>query len=406
MRFVKNMATGLAGLLALSLASGAEADVSGGVVKVGVLNDMSGVYSAASGPETVEAVKMAVEDFGGSINGMPIEVVAADHQNKPDVGVAIANKWYDEDGVDVIVDVPGSSIALAIQDIAKSKGKVFIAGGAASSDLTGKACSPTGVHYIYDTYSLAKGAGAAAVETLGKSVYFITVDYTFGHQLQGAVEHFMKAAGGEILGSVKHPLGTADFSSYILQAQASGAEVVALANAAGDTANAIKTAKEFGLTQGGQKLLALLIMAPDIKGIGLEQAQDLVLVSPFFWSRTPESTAWSRRFHERTGKMPSMSQAGAYSYTMHYLKAIQAIGSDEGKAVVDQMKAMPVDDWFAKGRIREDGRMVHDMYLVQVKKPEESTEEWDFFKLLKVIPGEEIFRPMEQGGCDFIKAAN
>ncbi|WP_346910978.1 ABC transporter substrate-binding protein [uncultured Roseibium sp.] len=405
MRNIRGMATGLAGLLAMSASNAMAADLSDDVVRIGVLNDMSGVYAAASGKETVDAVQMAVEDFGGKVDGKPVEVVFADHQNKPDVGVAIANKWYDEEAVDVIVDVPGSSIALAIQDIAKSKGKVFIAGGAASADLTGKACSPTGVHYIYDTYSLAKGAADAAVNTLGKTAYFITVDYTFGHQLQGAVEHFMKAAGGESLGSVKHPLGTADFSSYILQAQASGAEVVALANAAGDTANAIKTAREFGLTAGGQKLMALLMMAPDIKGIGLEQAQDLVLVSPFFWSRTPESTAWSRRFHERTGKMPSMSQAGAYSYTMHYLKAIEAAGSDDGKTVVDQMKAMPVDDWFAKGTIREDGRMVHDMYLVQIKKPEESTEEWDFFKLLKVIPGEEIFRPMDKGGCEFVQAA-
>lgn len=405
MTLFRTLAAGLVGAAAMGAVAGAQAaDISNDSVRIGVLNDMSGVYSAASGPGTLEAVKMAVEDFGGVVHGKPVEVVSADHQNKPDVGVAVATKWYDEQGVDVIVDVPGSSIALAIQDIAKAKNKVFIAGGAASADLTGKACSPTGIHYIYDTYSLAKGAGDAAVKNVGKSAYFITVDYTFGEQLQGAVAHFMKEAGGEIAGSVKHPLGSSDFSSYVLQAQASGAEVVALANAAGDTANAIKTAKEFGLTQAGQKLMALLIMAPDIHGIGLEQAQGLILVSPFYWNRTPESTEWSRRYYDRVGKMPSMTQAGAYSYTMHYLKAIQEAGTDSGKAVVDQMKAMPVDDWFAKGRIREDGRMVHDMYLVQVKSPEESTEEWDFFKLLQVIPGEEAFRPMEQGGCEFVSA--
>lgn len=401
---MQGLKTTLAALGLLGLAGTASAELSGDSVKIGVLNDMSGVYSAASGMGAVEAVKMAVEDFGGQIDGKPIEVVFADHQNKPDVGVAIATEWYDRDGVDMIADVPGSAIALAIQNIAKERGKVFIAGGAASSDLTGKACSPTGVHYIYDTYSLAKGAAQAAVESLGDSFFFVTVDYTFGAQLQGAVEHFVKAAGGKVTGSVKHPLGATDFSSFLLQAQGSGAKVIALANASGDTANAIKTAKEFGITDAGQHLLALLVMAPDIKGIGLQQAQGLTLVSPFYWNRTPESTEWSRRYHERTGAMPSMSQAGAYSYTMHYLNAIKAAGSDDGKTVVDQMKQMPVDDWFAKGVIREDGRMVHDMYLVRVKSPAESQEDWDFYDLVKVIPGEEIFRPMDQGGCDFIAA--
>lgn len=397
----KMTAAGAAALMALS-GSVARADVSDGAVKIGVLNDMSGIYAASSGPGTLESVRMAVEDFGGKVLDKPIEVLSADHQNKPDVGVTITNRWFDVDKVDVIVDVPNSTIAIAVQDIAREKKRVFIGGGAGSASLTGEKCSPTGVHYIYDTYSLAATAGKAAVERLGKTYYFLTVDYTFGPQLEGAVTHFVKQAGGEVVGSVKHPLATPDFSSFILQAQSSGAQVIALANAAGDTANAIKTANEFGLIKGGQKMLALLALAPDVKGIGLEQAQGIYLASPFFWNRTPQSTEWSRRYFERTGKMPSMAQAGAYSYTMHYLKAIEAAGTDEALTVVRRMKDMPVDDFFAKGMIRKDGRMVHDMYLVQVKSPAESAEEWDIFKLVETIPGDKAFRPVEAGKCPLL----
>ncbi|MBW7851996.1 MAG: ABC transporter substrate-binding protein [Rhodospirillales bacterium] len=393
------LATGAA-LLALA-AGGAQAQVSDEVVKIGVLNDMAGVYSASSGPATVEAVRMAVADFGGKVLGKPIEIVSADHQNKTDVGASIANKWFDVDKVDVLVDVPGSAIALAIQEIAKNKNRVFIAGGAATHDLTGKACSPVGIHYIYDTWSLATTAARAAVERVGKSYFFLTVDYAFGQALEGAVSAFLKAAGGTVVGSVKHPLGTQDFSSFLMQAQASGAEVIALANAAGDSANAIKTAKEFGITNK-QKLLGLLVMEPDIHGIGLEVAQGLMLPTPFFWSRTPESAEWSRKFYKKIGAMPSFSQAGAYSYTMHYLKAVQAAGTDEAKAVVKKMKELPVDDWFAKGHIREDGRMVHDMYLVRIKSPAESKEPWDYFSLVETVPGDKAFRPIEKSDCPLL----
>lgn len=393
------------GLMAgLGLAYGAQAQtVSDGVVKIGVLNDMSGVYSASSGPGTVEAVKMAAEDFGGKVLGKPIEVVFADHQNKPDVGSNIVNQWFDVDKVDAVVDIPTSSVALAVNELARNKNRVFIAGGAATTDLTGKACTPSTVHYIYDNYSLAATAGKAAVEKLGKTFFFITVDYTFGPQLQDAVTAFINASGGKVVGSVKHPLGVQDFSSYFLQAQASKADVIVLANAAGDTANALKTAKEFGIAQSGQKLLAMLIMDPDIHGIGLDVAQGLTLTTAFYWNRTPESAAWSRRYFQRTGKMPSFVQAGSYSYTMHYLSAVKAAGTDEAKAVVAKMKEMPVDDYFAKGVIRPDGRMVHDMYLVQVKSPAESKEPWDFFKLVDTVPGDKAFKPLEKTDCPLVK---
>lgn len=388
---------------AFALAGGAaRADISDGAVKIAVLNDMSGIYAASSGPGTVEAVRMAVEDFGGTVLGKPIEVLFADHQNKPDVGVTITNRWIDVDKVDVIVDVPNSAIAIAVQDIAREKNRVFIGGGAGTAQLTGDKCSPTGVHYIYDTYSLAATAGKAAVERLGKSFFFLTVDYTFGPQLEGAVTHFVTQAGGKVSGGVKHPLATPDFSSFILQAQSSGAEVIALANAAGDTANAIKAANEFGVIKAGQHILALLALAPDIKAIGLEQAQGIYLASPFFWNRTPEAAEWSRRYYQRTRAMPSMAQAGAYSYAMHYLRAVQEAGTDEARAVVRKMKELPIDDFFAKGYIRKDGRMVHDMYLVQVKSPQESTEDWDLFKLIETIPGEQAFRPLEAGNCPLL----
>lgn len=395
--------------MAVALGLGATAalgKVSDGVVKIGVLNDMSGVYSASSGPGTLAAVKMAVDDFGGKVLDQPIQVVSADHQNKPDIGAATARKWFDVDKVDMIADVPGSAIALAIQDIAKEKNRVFMIGGAGAAELTGKSCSPNSVHYVYDTYSLANTAGKAAVEKVGDTFYFLTVDYAFGQALEGALTNFVTKAGGKVVGGVKHPLGVADFSSFILQAQSSGAKVVALANAAGDTVAAIKAAKEFGLEESGQKLLALLIMDPDIQGIGLDQAQGLLLATPFVWNRTAESTAWSRRYFEKTGAMPSMMQAGAYSYTMHYLNAVKSAGTDEAQAVVRAMKDTPVDDFFAKGVVREDGRFVHDMYLVEVKTPKESTEPWDFFKVLQTIPGDQAFRPMKDGGCAFVDQAS
>lgn len=392
-----------AGAMAIH-ASVATAQVSDDMVKIGVLTDMSGPYSAATGTPVVEAVRMAVVDFGGKVLGKPIEVVSADLQGRPDVGVGIATRWFDADRVDVIVDVPNTPVALAVQGIAKDRNRVFIAGSAASPDLTGKACSPTGVHYIYDSYSFAATAAAAAVAQPGsRSYYFLTVDYGFGLAMEEILTGFLKARGAEIVGGVRHPMGAPDLSSFLLQAQASKADVIALANAGGDTINAIKTAKEFGITKS-QKMLALVIAEPDIHGIGLDAAQGMLLPSAFFWSRTPESTAWSRKFAARVGRMPNSVQAGAYSYTMHYLKAIQAAGTDEAKAVVRKMKEIPVDDWFAKGKIREDGRMIHDMYLVQVKSPATSKEPWDYLELVDTIPGDKAFRPLDKGGCPFIKS--
>ncbi|MCC7167692.1 MAG: ABC transporter substrate-binding protein [Rhodospirillales bacterium] len=397
------LVAGLAAGLVLASSPTFAQNVSDRVVKIGVLNDMSGVYSASSGPGTVESVKMAVEDFGSRVLGMPVEVVAADHQNRPDVGSSVVNEWFDIGKVDAVVDVPTSSVALAVNEIARNKNRVFIAGGAATTDLTNKACSATTVHYIYDSYALASAAAKVAVERLGKTFFFLTVDYAFGQQLQDGTTAFLNANGGKVVGAVKHPLGTNDFASFMLQAQASKADVIVLANAAGDTANALKTAKEFGIIKGGQKMLTLLIMDPDVHGLGLETAQGLTVSSAFFWNRTPETIAWSRRYFQRTGKMPSFVQAGAYSYTTHYLNAIKAAGTDEAKAVVAKMKELPVNDFFAKGVIRPDGLMVHDMYLVQVKSPAESREPWDYFKLVDTVPGEKAFKPLERSDCPLVK---
>ncbi|UZD64586.1 MULTISPECIES: ABC transporter substrate-binding protein [Marinobacter] len=391
-------------LAATSVCMAAAAEtVSDNVVRIGVLNDMSGVYAPAAGPGSLEAAKMAAEDFGGEVLGAPIEVIGADHQNKPDVGTSVANRWFDREGVDAIVDLPNSSIALAVQEIGREKGKVIIGGGAATARLTGENCSPTGIHYIYDTYSMAKASALAITENLGKKVYFVTVDYTFGQQLQDAIAHFVKQNGGEIVGSVKHPLGANDFSSYIMQAMSSEADVVVFASAAGDAANAIKTAKEFGLQQSGKNSFAPLVMIPDIKGIGAEVAAGTMLISPFYWNKSEESAAWSERYFERMNAMPSMAQAGAYSYVMHYLKAVEKAGTDNGVDVTKAMKELPVNDWFAEGYIREDGRMVHDQYLVKVKSPGDANHPWDLFELVETIPGEEAFRPLEQGNCSFIQ---
>lgn len=377
-------------------------EISDDQVTIGVLTDMSGIYSAASGDGVVDAVKMAVEDYGGTVAGKKITVVAADHQNKTDVGAAIAAKWFDADGVDVIVDVPNSAVALAVQDLAKNRNRVFIGGGAVTSDLTGKACSPNGVQYIYDTYSMAATAAKGAAGKIGKSFFFLTVDYTFGHAMQAALTKFLEENGATVVGSVRHPLGAPDLSSFLLQAQGSGAEVIVLASAGGDSINAIKTANEFGVTED-QKILGLLIAEADIAGLGLDKAQGMLIPTPFYWTQSPESVAWAEKFAERNGgRKPSFIQAGAYSYTSHYLKALDAAGTDAGRDVVAKMKEIPVNDWFAKGTIRPDGRMVHDMYLVRVKSPEESKQPWDFFELVETIPGDQAFRPMAEGGCPLV----
>ena len=398
----------LAAACALSAGFGAaQAQVSGDVVKIGVLNDQSGPYADLAGKGSVTAAQMAADDFGGKVLGKPIQIVTADHQNKPDIASNIANQWIDTDNVDVISDVPTSSVALAIQEITKNKNRIHINSGAASSDLTGKACSPTGIHYAYDTYALAKGTGGTLVKQGGDSWFFITADYAFGHALERDTTAAVTAAGGKVVGAVRHPFpGTTDFSSFLLQAQSSGAKVVGFANAGADTINSIKQAGEFGLVAGGQKLAGLLVFLTDVHSLGLKTAQGLVITDGWYWDRDDETRAWAKKFAEKNGgKMPTMVQASVYSSTMHYLKAVDAAKTDEAKAVVAKMRELPINDFFAKnGKIREDGRMVHDMLLVQVKKPEESKAPWDYLKILSVIPGDEAFRPMKaEFGCSLVK---
>lgn len=381
----------------------ASAQISDDVVKLGVLNDMSSLYADATGKGSLVAAQMAVADFGGKVLGKPIEVIAADHQNKPDIGANIARKWYDEEKVDAIVDVPTSSIALAIQQISKEKDRVFLMSGPGSSDLTGPACSPTGVHWTYDTYALAHVAGKAMVERGEDTWFFITADYAFGHALERDTAEVVKANGGKVLGSVKVPLNTADFSSFLLQAQASGAKVVGLANAGGDTQTAIKQAAEFGLQKGGQKLLALLIQVTDVHSLGLQAAQGMILTEGFFADSSPEARKFADRFFAEMHIMPTMIHAGVYSEVLHYLRAIEAAKTDEAKAVVAKMRELPIRDFFARnGKLRMDGRMVHDMYLVQVKTPAESKGEWDLYKLLATVPGDQAYRPLDQGGCPLV----
>jgi branched-chain amino acid transport system substrate-binding protein len=391
-------------LLALVLPLSARAEVTGNVIKIGVLNDQSGLYADIAGQGSVTAAKMAVEDFG-KMGDTKVEVVFGDHQNKPDVGSNIARQWYDVDGVDMIIDVPTSSVALAVSQLTKEKNKVFIGSGPGTSDLTGKSCSPNTVHWTYDTYALAHTTGAAEVQSGGKTWFFLTADYAFGAALERDTSAVVKASGGEVLGSVKHPLNTTDFSSFLLQAQSSKAQVIGLANAGGDTINAIKAAAEFGIVKGGQKLAGLLVFISDIHALGLQTAQGLLLSESFYWDRDAKTRAWSKRFADRSGgKMPTMVQAGVYAGVLHYLKAVKALKSDaDGKALVEQMKKTPTDDpLFGKGTIRSDGRKIHPMYLYEVKKPSESKGPWDYYKLVKEVPGEQAFRPMDQGDCNLV----
>jgi branched-chain amino acid transport system substrate-binding protein len=385
---------------AVLAAGAAQAEISGGTVKIGVMNDQSGLYADLAGQGSVEAARMAVEHFGGKVGDASIEVLSADHQNKPDVGSNIVREWIDVEGADAIVDVPTSSVALAVTEIAREKNRVFLVSGAATTQLTGEACSPTTIHWTYDTYALAVGTGRAMVQEGGDSWFFITADYAFGHQLEEDTANVVKEEGGEVLGSVRHPLSSSDFSSYLLQAQGSGAKVIGLANAGADTTNSIKQANEFGITQAGQQLAGLLLFLSDVDALGLEVAQNLVLTTGFYWDMNDETRAWAEKFNERAGQMPTMVQAGVYSAVMHYLKAIEAAGTDEAKAVVAQMKQTPVNDFFAKnGKIRDDGRMVHDMYLARVKSPDESKGKWDYYEILRTIPGEEAYLPIEESTC-------
>ena len=380
------------------------AGISDDAVKIGVLTDMSGQFSHESGEGAVTAVKMAVEDFGGKVLGKPIEVVVADHQNKPDTASALARKWFDVDHVDMVANLINSSIALTVSQLAKEKNKIAIINGSGSSRLTNDACTPNSIHYAYDTYALARGTGSALMKGGQKSWYFLTADYAFGHALEADTSAVVKAMGGEVVGSTRYPIETFDQSSFLLQAQGSKAQVVALAGSGNVLVNAIKSAQEFGIRKGGQTLAGLLVWITDIKSLGLETAQGLVLTNAFYWDRDDETRAWSKRFQERMKRMPHMGDAGDYSSTMHYLKAVQAAGTDEAQAVMSKMREIPVNDFFAKnGRVREDGRMVHDMYVYEVKKPSESKGEWDYYKLREVIPGDQAFRPLKDSACPLVK---
>ena len=386
-------------------AGGAHAQVSDGVIKIGVLNDQSSLYADLAGQGSVIAARMAVEDFGAAKKGMKVEILSADHQNKPDVGSAIARQWYDVDKVDVIFDVPNSGVALAVNQITRDKGKALIVSGAASADLTGKACSPNTVHWTYDTWMLANGTGNAIVKTGGDTWFFLTADYAFGHALERDTEAVVLKAGGKVLGKVRHPLNTQDFSSFLLQAQSSKAKIIGLANAGGDTTNSIKQAAEFGIVKGGQNLAGLLVFITDVHGLGLNNAQGLILTESFYWDYNEQTRAFAKRFAAADrGIHPTMVHAGVYAGVLHYLKAVEALKSDDGTKVIQKMKEIPTDDpLFGKGRIREDGRKVHPAYLLEVKKPSESKYPWDYYKIRATIPADQAFRPEKEGGCPLVK---
>jgi len=389
-----------AALLAATAIPASAAEISDGKVKIGILNDQSGVYADFGGKWSVEAAKMAVEDFGGKVQGAPIEIVDADHQNKPDIASNIARQWYDTEQVDAIMELTTSSVALAVQGISQEKKKIDIVTGAATTDLTGKACSPYGFHWAYDTHSQAVGTGGALVAQGGDSWYFITVDYAFGHSLEEQTSDLVKEKGGKILGSVRYPLGATDYSSFLLQAQSSGAKIVGLANAGLDTSNSIKQAADFGIVSGGQRLAALLFTLAEVHGLGLQAAQGVVLTEGWYWDQNDKNREFAERFFKRTNRMPNMIQVGTYSAVLQYLKAIDKAGTDETEAVAKQLHEMPVNDVFTEnGKVQADGNMVHDMYLYQVKKPEESKKDWDYYTYLATIPGAEAFLPADQSGC-------
>ncbi|MBN8556968.1 MAG: ABC transporter substrate-binding protein [Proteobacteria bacterium] len=393
--------------LGAALGGAAHAQISGGVVKIGVLNDMAGPYADLAGPGSVVAARMAVEDYLKATNSkLKIEIVTADHQNKPDVGSSIARKWYDSDGVDMILDVPTSSVALAVNEVAKEKNKVMVNSTGGTADLTGKACTPNTVHWTYDTWMLAHGTGSAVVKQGGDTWFFLTADYAFGHALERDTSDVVKASGGKVLGSVKVPLGTSDFSSFLLQAQSSKAKIIGLANAGSDTINSIKQAAEFGIVKGGQKMAGLLVFLSDIHGLGLQTAQGLQVTTTFYWDLNDATRAWSKRFAAaHNGRMPTMVQAGVYAGLQHYLKAVDALQADsDGTKVVAKMKELPTDDpLFGKGSIRVDGRKIHPAYLVEVKKPGESKYAYDYYKVLQTIPADKAFRPLNEGNCPLVR---
>jgi branched-chain amino acid transport system substrate-binding protein len=373
-------------------------------LRIGVMTDITGQFSHEAGEGAVAAVKMAVEDFGGKVLGRPIEVLVNDHLNKPDIAATKAREWFDTQDVRMINDLINSGVALSVIGVAKEKNRIAIVNGSGSSRITGDACTPNSIHYAYDTWALANGTGSAIVKEGGDSWFFLTADYAFGHSLEADTAAAVKARGGKVVGAVRHPLNTSDYSSFLLQAQASKAKVIGLASSGTGFINTVKSAKEFGITQAGQTLAGLLVWVTDVHAMGLETGQGLTLTNAFYWDRNDETRKWSKRFFERTQRMPGMGDAGNYSSTLHYLNAVKAAGTDDTAAVMAKMKSMPINDMFAKnGKIRADGRMVHDMYVYQIKKPSESKYPWDYYKLKAVIPADQAFRPMSEGGCPLVK---
>jgi branched-chain amino acid transport system substrate-binding protein len=408
MRKSVTAAIGGASLLAYAFAAPAQESnkekISDGVVKIGLIEDMSSIYADITGIGAVTAAKMAVEDFGGKVLGMPIEVVSADHQNKADISSATAREWFDNQHVDALMDVAASATALAAVDVAKTKNKIVILNGPGAARITNEACTPVSIHYTYDNYALAHGTGGAMVKAGYDTWFFIAADYAFGHDLEAMTTNVIKANGGQVLGDVRVPINTADFSSALLQAQSSKAKVVGLANAGADTQNSIKQSAEFGIVRGGQKMAGLLVFINDVNSLGLEVAQGMLLTTAFYWDRNDESRAWARRYFQRMNRMPNMAQAGIYSATTHYLKAVAAAGTDATQPVMEKMRATPVNDFFVKnGTLREDGRMVHDMYLYEVKKPAESKGAWDYYKPVAEIPADQAFLPLAQSKCPLVK---
>jgi branched-chain amino acid transport system substrate-binding protein len=398
-------AAGVVFVVATFISTTAQAQYTGGVVKIGVLSDMSSLYSDLTGMGSVAAANLAVQDFNPAAHGMKVEIVSADHQNKPDIGSNIARQWLDVDGVDVIVDVPTSSVALAVSDVVRDKNKVFLVSGGGTSDLTGSKCSPNTIHWTYDTWMLAHGTAGQVVKSGGDTWFFLTADYAFGQALERDAASAVLANGGKVVGGVRHPLNTQDFSSFLLQAQQSKAKIIGLANAGGDTVNAIKQGSEFGITAGGQRFAGLLVTVVDVNTLGLKAAQGLVLTEAWYWDMSDANREWTKRWQAmRPGKFPTMSQAGTYPAVLHYLKAVAALKSDaDGRAVVAKMKEMPTEDpLFGKGYIRADGRKMHPAYLFEVKNPEESKYPGDDYKLLATIPAEEAFRPMKDGQCPMV----
>ena len=391
--------------VAVALSGGVStAAVGDDTLKIGVMNDMSGLYADLSGPGSVVAAEMAIEDHGGEVLGKEVEILEADHQNREDLASTIAREWIDDQGVEAIFDVPNSGAALAVQEITRDREKYFFVSGAATTELTNDQCSPTGIHWTYDTHALAQGTGQAIVDEGGDSWYFLTADYAFGHSLEEQVANVVREAGGEVMGRSRHPLDEADFSSYLLSAQASGAEIVGLANAGTDATNSIRQAEEFGIVEGGQALAGLLLFISDIHGIGLEAAQDLLLTTGFVWDRTDDTREFAERFNERADQKPTMVHAGVYSSARHFFEALEEVGEvRDTDNVMQTMRDNPVDDMFAEGgEVREDGRMVHDMYLVEVKSPQESEGDWDYYDVVATIPGDEAYQSIEDSTCDLV----